>query len=162
MVRVPIPHASAHGVADDAAGEGDARRRELAEALTVQAARLVRLARRTHSRSAGIRVLSILDETGPLGIGALAQADRCSQPTMTGQVKDLAEQGFVAKHPHPDDARSTLVVLTEAGLAELARVRGLNADLVTERLARRPELDTDDLARAVAVLQAVVDPSDLP
>lgn len=131
----------------------------LAGDLTVQAARLVRLVRREHAPSAGTRVLSIIDELGPLGITALAQVDRCSQPTMTGQVRQLVELGWVTKEPHPDDARSSLVDLTSDGRAELRRIRRLSAALVSERLARRTDLTADDLATAVAVLQAVLDPT---
>ncbi|HVK27870.1 MAG TPA: MarR family transcriptional regulator [Nocardioides sp.] len=129
----------------------------LSSDLTVYAARLVRLVRRSHAPSAGVRVLSILDELGPQSVTALAQADRCSQPTMTGQVRQLGDQGWVAKAPNPADARSSLVALTDAGSAELQRVRALSAALVAERLARHPHLTPDDLATAVAVLQAVVD-----
>ncbi|UUW92612.1 MarR family winged helix-turn-helix transcriptional regulator [Pimelobacter simplex] len=131
----------------------------LSSDLSVYAARLVRLVRREHAPSAGSRVLSILDELGPLGITALAQVDRCSQPTMTGQVRQLVETDWVTKTPHPTDARSSLVDLTDAGRAELRRIRRLSAALVTERLARRTDLSLDDLATAVAVLQAVVEPS---
>jgi DNA-binding MarR family transcriptional regulator len=127
--------------------------------LTVHAARLVRLVRREHAPSAGTRVLSILDELGPLGITALAQVDRCSQPTMTGQVRQLVELGWVTKDPNPADARGSLVALTDAGRDELRRIRRLSAALVSERLARRTDLTTDDLATAVAVLQAVLEPN---
>jgi len=129
----------------------------LSSDLTVYAARLVRLVRRESATTAGTRVLSILDEAGPLSVTALAQADRCSQPTMTGQVNQLVELGWVAKEPHPDDARSSLVGLTPDGRAELRRIRRVNAALVAKRLARRADLTPDDLATAVAVLQAVVD-----
>jgi DNA-binding MarR family transcriptional regulator len=131
----------------------------LSSDLTVYAARLVRLVRRSHAPAAGVRVLSILDELGPQSVTALAQADRCSQPTMTGQVRQLAELGWVAKAPHPADARSSLVTLTDAGRTELERVRRLSAALVSERLARRPDLSPDDLATAVAVLRAVLEPT---
>ncbi|AIY16741.1 MarR family winged helix-turn-helix transcriptional regulator [Pimelobacter simplex] len=131
----------------------------LAGDLTVQAARLVRLVRREHAPSAGTRVLSILDELGPLGITALAQVDRCSQPTMTGQVRQLVELGWVTKEPNPADARGSLVALTADGRAELRRIRRLSAALVSERLARRTDLTADDLATAVAVLQAVLEPT---
>ncbi|MBM7515965.1 MarR family winged helix-turn-helix transcriptional regulator [Nocardioides nitrophenolicus] len=130
----------------------------LSSDLTVYAARLVRLVRREHAPSAGIRVLSILDELGPLAITALAQVDRCSQPTMTGQVNQLVEVGWVTKQPNPADARSSLVDLTPAGRAELGRIRRLSAALVSERLARRTDLTADDLATAVAVLRAVLEP----
>ena len=131
----------------------------LSSDLTVLAARLVRLVRREHAPSAGVRVLSILVELGPQSVTTLAQADRCSQPTMTGQVRQLAEQGWVAKQPHPADARSSLVALTDGGRAELERVRQLSAALVSGRLARHTDLTTDDLATAVAVLQAVLEPT---
>lgn len=131
----------------------------LSSDLTVYAARLVRLVRREHAPSAGTRVLSVLDESGPLGITALAQIDRCSQPTMTGQVNQLVEAGWATKEPNPADARSSLVHLTDAGRAELARIRQLSAALVSERLARRTDLSTDDLATAVAVLRAVLEPA---
>ena len=131
-------------------------RGQLASDLTVYAARLVRLVRRSHTRSAGTRVLSILDETGPLGVSALAQADQCSQPTMTGQVKQLVELGWVAREANPADARGSLIWLTDAGRDELARVRHAAADLVTERLDHTHH-STADLATAVAVLRAVLD-----
>lgn len=125
--------------------------------LTIQAARLVRLVRREHASAAGLRVLSTLDELGPQSVTALAQADHCSQPTMTGQVRHLADLGWVTKEPNPADARSSLVTLTPAGRAELDRVRRLNAELVADRLAHHPDLTTHDLATAVAVLKAVLD-----
>src|SRR5689334_18464675 len=101
------------------------------------AARLVRAVRRAVDSPAGVRVLSLLDELGPQGVSALAAADRCSQPTMTGTVNALLERGMVTKSPHPDDARSTLVDLTDAGRAELARLRRDNGRVVAERLAAR-------------------------
>ncbi|WP_192904035.1 MarR family winged helix-turn-helix transcriptional regulator [Nocardioides albidus] len=131
----------------------------LSSDLAVYAARLVRLVRREHAPSAATRVLSILDETGPLGVTALAQADRCSQPTMTGQVNQLVDLGWVTKQPNPADARGSLVALTDSGRTELRRIRRLNAALVSERLARRTDLSPDDLATAVSVLRAVLEPS---
>ncbi len=132
----------------------------LSAELIIQTARVLRLVRREYAPSAGTRVLSILDETGPIGITALAQIDRCSQPTMTGQVNQLVEQGWVTKEPHPADARSSLVTTTAAGRAELDRVRRSSAALVRDRLARRTDLTTDDLATTVAVLQAVLAPTE--
>ncbi|MDN5744243.1 MAG: MarR family transcriptional regulator [Nocardioidaceae bacterium] len=133
-----------------------ADRQQLASDLTVYAARLVRLVRRSHAPHAGTRVLSILDENGPLGVSALAHVDRCSQPTMTGQVKQLIELGWVSRQDHPADARSTLIGLTEAGRVELMRIRRASADLVTERLDHT-QFNLADLATAVAVLRAVLD-----
>ena len=90
---------------------------------------------------------------------ALAQLDGCSQPTMTGLVNELVAQELVTKQPNPADARGSIVALTRTGRSELARVRRLNAALISERLSRRPDITTDDLAAAVTVLRAVVDPA---
>ena len=65
--------------------------------LVVQAARLVRAVRRRVGHPAGIRILALLEELGPLGVTALAEADRSSQPTVSGAVSQLVDEGVVAK-----------------------------------------------------------------
>lgn len=130
---------------------------ELGSDLVVHAARLVRAVRRDLELPAGTRVLSLLDEHGPLGITQLADLDRCSQPTMSGAVTHLVGQGWVTKAPNPDDARSSLVALTDAGRAELAGVRRRHGERVAELVAAHPSLSTEDLATAVAVLRGVLD-----
>ncbi|MEZ0578478.1 MarR family winged helix-turn-helix transcriptional regulator [Nocardioides sp. MH1] len=134
---------------------------QLSSDLAIHAARLVRLIRRNLEQPAGIRVLSLLDEHGALGVTALAAADQCSQPTMTGAVARLRDLGWVDTRPNPADARGSLVDLTEAGRRELARIREINARLVAERLAAHPDRTVEELAAAVAVLRAVTtDPSE--
>ncbi|SDR72276.1 DNA-binding transcriptional regulator, MarR family [Nocardioides scoriae] len=130
---------------------------DLSNELVVLSARLVRVVRRntTDVPAASTRLLSLLDELGPSAVGALAEADRCSQPTMTGLVKGLVEKGWAARSPHPDDARSSLVALTPAGLEQLAHVRERNAALVAERI-RDADLSPQDLATTVAVLRDLV------
>ena len=129
---------------------------ELASDLVVHAARLVRAVRRELELPAGTRIISLLDEHGPLGITRLAELDRSSQPTMSGTVAQLVGQGWVTKEPNPDDARASVVTLTAAGRAELARIRRLNGERVAGLVAAHPDLTTEDLATAVAVLGAVV------
>src|SRR6478609_165206 len=101
---------------------------ELASDLVVHAARLVRAVRRELELPAGTRIISLLDEVGPLGITQLADLDRCSQPTMSAAVSQLVEQGWVTKKPNPDDARGTVVTLSGAGRVELSRVRRLHGE----------------------------------
>lgn len=130
---------------------------QLSSDLAVHAARLVRAVRRALDQPASARVLSLLDEHGALGVTALAAADRCSQPTMTGAVNRLRDLGWVATTVNPSDARGSLVDLTDAGRSELTRIRRVNARLVADRLAAHPELTTEDLATAVAVLRAITE-----
>ena len=125
---------------------------DLSGELVIQAARLVRAARHRTGDAlpAGIRVLSLLDQYGALGVGRLAELDRCSQPTMTGTVKALVERAWVAKEPDPTDARATLVTLSAAGTAALTDVRRRNADAVAERAAELQRRGAHDRVEPVA------------
>ncbi|MEP9364081.1 MarR family transcriptional regulator [Nocardioides sp. CN2-186] len=129
---------------------------ELASDLVVYAARLVRAVRRELELPAGTRVISLLDQYGPLGITQLADLDRCSQPTMSAAVSQLVEQGWVTKERNPDDARSSVITLSDAGRDELNRVRRRHGERVAELVAAHPDLTTDDLATAVAVLRGIL------
>src|SRR4051794_9489901 len=102
---------------------------ELSNDLVVLSARLVREIRRNTADlpAATTRTLSLLDELGPSTVGGLAQADRCSQPTMTGIVNGLVDKGWVQRQPHPDDARSSLISMTRDGRQKLTAVRRRNA-----------------------------------
>lgn len=124
--------------------------------LVVQAARLVRALRRRVGDPAGIRILALLDELGPIGVTALAEADRSSQPTISGAVQQLVERGWVGKEPDPTDARRSVVQLTSAGRARLDEARRDNGAAVAERLARTGHTAAD-VEHAVAVLRDVLD-----
>jgi DNA-binding MarR family transcriptional regulator len=127
---------------------------ELASDLVVQAARLVRAVRRELELPALNRIVSLLDEVGPVGISQLAELDRCSQPTMSSFVAQLVERGWATKEPNPDDARGSVVTLTDAGRDELRRVRRRHGERVAGLLAgtHTPE----EVAMAVAVLRDVL------
>ena len=123
--------------------------------LVVQAARLVRAVRRRVGQPAGIRILVLLDESGPLGVTALADADRSSQPTVSGAIRQLEQEGWVAKKADPADRRRALVELTPKGRQRLLDARRDNGRAVAERLARRGHT-ADDVARAVGILRDVM------
>ncbi len=126
---------------------------KLSNDLVVLSARLVREVRRNTADlpAASTRLMSLLDELGPSTVGALAQADRCSQPTMTGIVNGLVDKGWVQRDPHPEDARASLVSMTAEGRRKLTAVRERNATLVAERIAASGR-STEELATAVSVL----------
>lgn len=133
-------------------------RQQLGSDLTLYAARLVRLLRSELPQPPGMRVLSILDETGPLGITQLAAIDQCRQPTMSGTVTGLVARGWVTKQPDPADARGSVVSLTTSGRTALADARDANGAAIAARLGAAGT-STDDLATAVAVLRTVLEPS---
>jgi DNA-binding MarR family transcriptional regulator len=70
---------------------------------------------------------------------------------MTGIVNGLVDKGWVQREPHPDDARSSLVSMTEDGRQKLTAVRRRNAALVAERIESSGRSE-EELATAVAVL----------
>jgi DNA-binding MarR family transcriptional regulator len=75
---------------------------------------------------------------------------------MSGAVTQLVDEGWVSKAPNPADARASVVTLTAAGRAELARVRAAFGERVAGILADHPTITTEDLDTAVAVLRATL------
>ena len=125
--------------------------------LVIFTARLVRALRRSSDTPAGARVLSLLDEHGPLGVTQLAKLDRCSQPTMSAAVTGLVDSGLVAKDPNPLDARGSVISLTGQGTEVLAGLRQRWASTISERL-RAHHRTQEELATAVAVLRDLLEP----
>ena len=125
---------------------------DLSNDLVVLSARLVREVRRNSLiPAASTRLLSLLDELGPSPLGELADADRISQPSMTSHVNALVQKGWVRRDPHPSDARTRVVSMTEEGGHQLADLRRRNAALVAERIEASGHTPAD-LATTVSVL----------
>jgi len=139
---------------------------QLSAELVLYTGRLVRAVTRQSARlavdvpTAQLRLLSQVDELGPVTIGALAAADRCSQPTMSAGVQALCERGWADKTPNPADARSSLVTLTPAGRTVLTEARRERAALVAAPFRSAPRHAEPDLATAVAVLRDLLDQPD--
>lgn len=129
----------------------------LSSRLVVLSARLNRRVRQDTPDlpAAGTRLLSLLDELGTSTIGALARADRCSQPTMSGLIKGLAGKGWVERTPHPADARSSHVALTTSGREALGEARRRNAEVVAADV-RAAAIDEAEIAAAVATLERLL------
>lgn len=128
---------------------------QLAVDLTMAAARITRLVREQAPDDlppAQWRMLSRIDEMGPLRISDLAAADRTAQPTVTALVKRLAESGWVRRHEDPDDRRATRVEVTEAGRVQLARSR---KHVGRQLAALLDELDTEEVADLAAGVRAM-------
>ena len=131
----------------------------LADELLRSAARLSRWA----SRHADIgmpfaqaRVLALVDDLGPSRVTALAEADDCSQPSMTTLVNRLETDGLVTRTTDPADARASLVTLTTAGADRLTGIRRSRGTALAPVLeAVQP--DADRLRDAVALLGELLD-----
>ena len=112
---------------------------------------------RLEAPPAQVRLLAQINELGPARIGDLAHADHTSQPTMTGQVRRLEENGWARRDPDPQDARATLITITPAGAEVLATARRSRAQTLRPVLDQLGEDDRARLRDAVEVLRAVVD-----
>ena len=88
----------------------------IAEALRVGTTLMLRhLARGTSVTCRN--VLSVLAVEGPSRLTALAAATGIAQPAMTQLVARLERAGLVTRLIDPEDARATLVAITDTGLA---------------------------------------------
>lgn len=126
--------------------------------IVMYAARLIRQVRRELDLPAYVRVLSLLDELGPSGISQLAAADNCAQPTMSAQIRGIEADGYVTRRPHPDDARSFLIELTESGRAELATIRQALGDAAAARLGACSAADVATTIHVLRTLTSEVQP----
>jgi DNA-binding MarR family transcriptional regulator len=122
--------------------------------IVLLAGRLVRQLRRDAQVPVGYRVLATLDDLGSAGISQLAAADGVSQPTMSAQVSALVQQGYVAKAPHPTDARAQVLTLTPTGTQYLREHRARLAASVQGHLSDHSEAD---IATAIAVLTSLTE-----
>jgi DNA-binding MarR family transcriptional regulator len=122
----------------------------IAETLTVGASLLVRhLAPGT---SLTVRtVLATLAEEGPYRLTALATATGIAQPAMTQLVGRLERQGLVIRLIDPEDARGTLVAITDAGLVLRAELLQSVHERVAELVDRLSADDQATLALAMRV-----------
>jgi DNA-binding MarR family transcriptional regulator len=122
----------------------------IAEALKVAASLMVRhVARGTSLTSRN--VLSALVEEGPSRLTALAAATGIAQPAMTQLVGRLEREGLVVRLIDPEDARATLVAITDAGWALRDELLQSVHERVVELLDRLPADDRATLALAMRV-----------
>jgi DNA-binding MarR family transcriptional regulator len=129
---------------------GSDTRADISEALYQGAMLLARhLARGTSL--APRTVLAILDEDGPTRLTALAAANSVSQPAMTQLVGRLERDGLVIRLIDPDDARATLVDITDAGRALRAELHESQNDRLAELLDTLSPKDEATLGLAMRV-----------
>jgi DNA-binding MarR family transcriptional regulator len=132
---------------------------EIAEALPQRATALSRLFI-THSSIEVTRtevgVLSALSER-PRRITELAAREGVTQPGITMLVNRLERRGWVRRETDPGDARAVLVNLTGEGRDVFATLRAEYRALLHEEMATLPDGDVDTLARAVEILDGLID-----
>ena len=101
--------------------------------------------------------LATIDRHGPLTPSELAVRERIQRPTVTRIVARLEEGGLVQRTRDPQDGRSSLVALTPAGRALLARGRTRKDAYLDRRLRRLDAEDRATLQRAAAILERLLE-----
>jgi DNA-binding MarR family transcriptional regulator len=130
-------------------------RDDLGNSVLRSAARLTRWASRNASLDvpmAQARLLALVEELQPARISTLAAADHTSQPTMSAQVQRLEAEGWAERVPDPADARASLVSLTAAGNAAIARARRARLEALSPAFDQLDDAALARLADAVAAL----------
>jgi DNA-binding MarR family transcriptional regulator len=119
--------------------------------------RAAEFAARDLSRTAGLTasqmvVMQFIAREGELGAGAIADAARLSQATVTALLDRLEERGLVARRRSVEDRRRVVVALTEAGRHTLSTT----PDVLQNRFAARfDRLQDWEQAAIVSALERV-------
>jgi DNA-binding MarR family transcriptional regulator len=131
--------------------------------LSVAIEELVRFVRRL-SPDTGLSLtaaatLSSLDRNGPARLTELAVRQGVTQPAMTQLVTRLQEAGFVERRPDRDDGRVVRVHITDAGLTELSRRRGVRTERLGELFDRLTHGHQATLVAALPAIRALTTPA---
>ncbi len=123
----------------------------------LRSARRIRAERSSETISDGqYSVLARLDCDGVMTPRQLAEADHVQPPSMTRILNALVEAGLVDRTGDPDDRRQVLVVITDAGRAEVRETRRRRDAWLAQRLAILTPQERSTLAAAADILRRVV------
>ena len=85
--------------------------------------------------AAELSMLARLEQDGPCGPAALAEAEQVTPPVVCTTVAGLERQGLVQRDPDPGDGRRVILSVTPAGQAELTARRSVLSQRVAAALA---------------------------
>ena len=97
-------------------------------------------------------VLATLEDQAPLRLSELARREAVTPPTMSRVLAALDDAGLLVRTPDPQDARSALIHLSEAGHDAIRRIRTERTAALAQRLDR---LDAEQRAALEAALPAL-------
>ena len=132
---------------------------EIAEALPLRAATLSRLFLTRTSVAVSRTEVGVLYELSeqPRRITELAAREAVTQPAITLLVNRLEDRGWVRRGSDPLDGRAVLVEITPRGRETIERLRAEYRALLHEDMAALDDDDIETLARAVEILDRLID-----
>jgi DNA-binding MarR family transcriptional regulator len=148
---------------------GTATSTDIADRLITATGQIRRALRRADETSAGLdgqsnltlsqeAVMGHLLRGGAMSTADLARMEGVRPQSMGLTVGGLEDLGLIAKTPDPEDARRSLVELTDEGRSSRDQARGRRTGILARRLDDR--LSADELAcldRALSLLDRVVE-----
>jgi DNA-binding MarR family transcriptional regulator len=100
-----------------------------------------------------VALLRQLEAGEPLRLSELSRRLQVALPPLSRQVRTLIEGKFITRAPDGDDARASLLAITELGRQALARFADANRALLDKALAGWSD---DDLAALAAQMQRLI------
>jgi DNA-binding MarR family transcriptional regulator len=123
-----------------------------------------RLARRLNASSTDegltptqYSVLGLIAVRGPLGLTELTDLEGLNPTMLSRVVRKLDDEGLIRRQPDPADQRAVRVQVTPAGAEVHERIRTHRTQVLYACLERLPVEVTDELLRAVPMLEAVAE-----
>ena len=138
---------------------------EIAASLRLSATRLARRLRQESSTGLSpsqLSALAVIENYGPLTLGARADYERVAPPSITKVVSKLEADGLVVRTPCAEDRRVARVSTSAKGKALIAETRRRKTAWLTARVQQLDEDQQRRLAHALDVLEALTGPGTGP
>jgi DNA-binding MarR family transcriptional regulator len=126
---------------------------------TVRLSRLLRGDTTSQLTPSQMSALATVDEHGPLRVSDVAARENIQAPVATRVLASLEDLSLLTRLSDPDDRRASLVQLSNAGRTMLNEIRIEKTRVLSDRLATLSRRDLDTLARALPVLETLVEPA---
>lgn len=138
--------------------ERDSDALALAEELRRAIGTFVRVVReRTDTEtSAQSETLGLLDRDGAMNVAALAQRRTVTHQTMRVVVAQLVAEGLVERRPDPEDRRSQLLSLSDAGRDAVLRDRRSRASRIGKMIEKTLSVaEREHLRKSISLLDRI-------
>ena len=114
----------------------------------------------THTRELGVspsegHLISYLRSYAPAPVGELVRVFGMKQSTLTSMLDRLERDGFLRREVNPDDRRSLLIHITDAGADLSERLSDQLTRLEAEIRARVSDADMDGFRAVMAAVDEV-------
>jgi DNA-binding MarR family transcriptional regulator len=125
---------------------------------------VTRLARRLRQESgSGLSpsqgsALAAIHNHGPLTLGALAEHERVTPPTISKVAAKLEAEGLIQRSPDPTDGRVSQVSATKAGRALVEESRRRKTTWLTSRIGDLDPAEQVRLADALDAIEQLIGP----